>query len=276
MRKYPALWFVNLSWLFAQTPTPPPAGAPPPPSWVATSPVNAPKTFEVASVKIDKSPSSSGPRMLFNSTVGGLGDMNYGPGHLRLTNSTLAALVTWAYGVKDYQVLAAPSWFRSDRYDVNAKARGAPDVVHLKLLLQALLAERFHLTLHKETRQLPVYDLTVEARGPKMKPAPGPVPPEPRITGRSNATHKELTGQHATVTGLIQMLAWDVDRPIVDHTSLTGTYDFKLEWTPDAADPAGISLFTAIKEQLGLRLESAKGPVEVLVIDRAERIPTAN
>jgi uncharacterized protein (TIGR03435 family) len=214
--------------------------------------------------------------MLINSTFAGLGGMNYGPGHLTLTSSTLAGLVTWAYSVKDYQVLAAPSWFRSDRYDVNAKAHGAPDLAHLKLLLQALLAERFHLTLHKETRQLPVYALTVESRGPKMKPAPGPVPPEPQITGRSNATHKELTGQHATVAQLIQSLSRDMDRPVVDHTSLTGTYDFKLGWTPDAADPTGISIFTAIKEQLGLKLESAKGPVEVLVIDRAERIPTAN
>lgn len=203
--------------------------------------------------------------------------MNYGPGHLALTNSTLAALVTWAYGVKDYQVLAAPSWFRSDRYDVNAKAHGAPDLPHLKLLLQALLAERFHLTLHKETRQLPIFTLNVGDRGSRMKPAPGPVPPGlPQITGRNNATHEELTGQHATVAQLIQNLSRDVDRPIVDQTSLKGTYDFKLEWTPDAADPSGISLFTALKEQLGLRLDSAKGPVEVLVIDRADRTPTDN
>lgn len=260
MRSCLALLFVTFSWLFAQAPP----GAPPPPLWVATSPVNAPKTFEVASVKIDRSLSS-------------YGDMNYGPGHLMLTNSTLAGLVTWAYGVKDYQVLAAPSWFRSDRYDVNAKARGAPDLAHLKLLLQALLAERFHLTLHKETRQLSVFTLNVGEHGSRMKPAPGPVPPGlPQITGRSNATHKELTGLHATVAQLISSLSWDMDRPIVDYSSLTGTYDFKLEWTPDAADPAVISLFTAIKEQLGLRLESAKGPVDVLVIDRADRIPTAN
>jgi uncharacterized protein (TIGR03435 family) len=110
-----------------------------------------------------------------------------------------------------------------------------------------------------------------------MKPAAGPVSPGlPQITGRSNATHKELTGHNATVTGSIQTLAWNLDRPIVDKTSLKGNYDFKLEWNPDENDPSGLSIFTAIKEQLGLRLDSAKGPVVVLVIDHADRIPTAN
>jgi uncharacterized protein (TIGR03435 family) len=126
--------------------------------------------------------------------------MNYGPGHLALANSTLAALATWAYGVKDYQVLAAPAWFHSDRYDVNAKARGAPDLPHLKLLLQALLSERFHLAIHKETRQLPVFMLNVGERGIRMKRAPVSAD-TPQITGRSNATHKEMTGHNATVTG---------------------------------------------------------------------------
>jgi uncharacterized protein (TIGR03435 family) len=262
MRNDPALLFLAFSGLFAQTPAPPPSGAPPPPSWVATSPENAPKTFEVASVKIDKS---------LNSFSG----MNYGPGHLMLTNSTLAGLVTWAYGVKDYQILAAPPWFRSDRYDVNAKAHGAPDLAHLKLLLQALLAERFNLTLHKETRQLPIFTLNVGERGIRMKRSPASTD-APQITGRFNATHKELTGHGATVTGLIQTLRLSLDRPLVDKTGLKGNYDFKLEWNPDDTDPSGISLVTAIKEQLGLKLESAKGPVEVLMIDRAERIPTAN
>ena len=126
--------------------------------------------------------------------------MNYGPGHLALANSTLAALATWAYGVKDYQVLAAPAWFHSDRYVVNAKARGAPDLPHLKLLLQALLSERFHLAIHKETRQLPVFMLNVGERGIRMKRAPVSAD-TPQITGRSNATHKEMTGHNATVTG---------------------------------------------------------------------------
>ncbi len=203
------------------------------------------------------------------------GGMNYGPGRLALTNSTLANLVTWAYGVKDYQILSAPSWFRSDRYDVNAKARGAPDLAHLKLLLQALLADRFHLTLHKETRQLPVFTLNLGERGIRMKR--GQISTDtPQITGWSNSTHKELTGHNATMTVLIQTLAWDLDRPIFDKTGLRGSYDFKLEWSPVEDDPAGISLFTAIKEQLGLRLDSAKGPVDILLIDHADRVPTDN
>jgi len=183
--------------------------------------------------------------------------------------------VTWAYGVKDYQVLAAPAWFRSDRYDVNAKAHGAPDLAHLKLLLQALLADRFHLKLHKETRQPPIFTLNLGERGIRMERAQASTD-GPQITGRSNSTHKELTGHSATMTGLIQTLSWNVDRPIVDKTGLKGNYDFKLEWSPVEDDPSGISLFTAIKEQLGLRFESAKGPVDVLLIDHAERVPTDN
>jgi hypothetical protein len=148
MQNYPALSLLAISLLCAQTLPPP--GAPPPPSWTATASEGAPKTFEVASVKISKSLTS-------------FGGMDYGPGHLALTNSTLAGLVTWAYGVKDYQVLAAPPWFRSDRYDVNAKAHGAPDLPHLKLLLQISAGRT--ISPHPPQRNAAASRLYAERRG---------------------------------------------------------------------------------------------------------------
>ncbi len=247
--------------LYAQAPPPP--GPPPPPSWAATSPVGAPKAFEVASVKANKSATA-------------MGNMNYGPGKLTLTSFTLEGLVTWAYSVKDYQIVGAPPGFGTDRYDVNAKAYGAPDLAHLKLLLQALLSERFKLALHRETRQLPVFQLTVDGKA-RMRPSSGPVPPDlPQISEHGGERGKQMTAQHATVKQLANALGWSIDRPLIDKTGLTGLYDFQLHWTPDENDPNGISLFTALKEQLGLKLESTKGPVEVLVIDHAERTPTPN
>jgi uncharacterized protein (TIGR03435 family) len=262
-------------------PPPPPGAPPPPPSWVATSPIGAPKTFEVASVKLNKSGNLSG-------------GMRYGPGSLTLSNTTLEGLVSWAYSMQDFQIVDAPRWFRSERYDVAAKAHGAPDVGHLKLLLQELLADRFKLRVHHETRSLPVFVLTLEAsRGLKMKPSVGPALPDaPQLTGRNNAIHSELTGQHATMTQLASSLTRHLGRPVIDKTGLKGGFDFKLAWTPDEnqvgrtipayapassqQDPTGISIFTAVRDQLGLKLESQKGPGDILLIDHAERIPTEN
>jgi uncharacterized protein (TIGR03435 family) len=252
--------------LLSQAPPPPSTLAPPPPSnvpppppaWKATSPEGAPATFEVASVKTNKSETA-------------MGQMDLGPGKLNLAGFTLEGLVTWAYGMRDYQIVGAQPWFRADRYDVSAKAYGAPDIAHLKLLLQALLADRFKLALHRETRQLPAYTLTVDGKT-RMRLSTGPAAPDaPQLIGHGNEREKEMTGQHAKVAQLIRML--DMDRPVADKTNLTGLYDFQLHWSPDGTD---ISIFTALREQLGLKLESTKGPVGVLAIDHAERIPTAN
>ncbi len=202
------------------------------------------------------------------------GGMHYGPGSLELTSSTLEDLIVWAYGVKSFQIVASQPWFRSERYNVRARAKGAPDLAHLKLLLQALLAERFQLAVHREMRQLPVFTLRVEPHGVKMQVATGPVPADPRLMGHGNSSHQDQSGDHAAVAELVQMLQRSVGRPIVDQTGLTGRYNFKLSWVPDESDPNGMTIFTAVKEQLGLRLESGKGPVEVLVVDLVSRVPT--
>jgi len=259
---------------------PPPLAPSRPPSWVATSPVCAPKTFEVASVKLSK------PGSL---PVG----MRPGPGSLTLTNVTLQWLVSMAYGVQDFQIAGAPGWFRSQTYDIAAKAYGAPDLGHLLRLLQPLLADRFKLTFHHEQREIPVFVLSVEGRGPKMKASVGPASPDvPTLLGRTSDLRAQLTGQHATISELAANLTRRLGRPVIDKTGLKGVFDFKLEWTPDEnqlcrampiataptgpSDPSGLSLFTAVKDQLGLRLESQKGPGDVLVIDHAERVPTEN
>jgi len=206
---------------------------------------------------------------------------------------TLEDLVLWAYGVRDFQVVGAPNWFRSARYDIAAKAYRAPDLKHLRLLMQPLLADRFKLLVHPETRQVAVYMLKVGTKGPKMKASQGPASTDaPQLVGRTNFTRSELTGQHSTMAVLAADLSRRLGRPVIDQTALTGAFDFKLEWVPDesqigrtmpiaepsanAPDPSGLSLFTALKDQLGLRLESQRGPGEVLVIDHVERIPTEN
>ena len=204
---------LQLFLLLAQiAPPPPPSIAPPPPTWVATSPVGAPKVFEVTSVKISH---RDGPG----------GSMRYGPGFLILDNFTLEGLVTWAYGMRDFQVIAPQPWFRSDRYDINAKAKGAPDIDHLKLLLQALLAERFGLVAHRETRERPIFTLSADGRATKMQTSTGPVPPDPRLSGHGNSSHQDQNGDHATIAEIVRMLNRWVERPIIDKTGLAGRYN---------------------------------------------------
>jgi len=219
--------------------------------------------------------------------------MHLGPGSLTFTNWTLERLVEWAYRLHDFQIAGAPGWFRSERYDLVAKAYGAPDIAHLQLLLQALLTDRLKLSAHRETRELPVFALTVDTRGLKMKRSVGTAPTDaPQLLGRNGAAGAQLAGQHATMAQLTANLSGRLARPVIDKTGLTGEFDFRLEWTPDEnqlartmppgappsgpGDSSGLSIFTALKEQLGLRLESRKGAVNVLVIDSANRIPTDN
>jgi uncharacterized protein (TIGR03435 family) len=142
-------------------------------------------------------------------------------------------------------------------------------------MLQQLLADRFALRLHRETKEITIYSLIVGKNGPKLKEggSAGPYLSRPS-PGR-------LAGQRASMSSLASALAGNLGRPVIDNTGLKGGYDFSLEWTADAApdavpaDTSGPSLFTALQDQLGLRLESKKAPIEVLIIDRAEK-PSPN
>ena len=199
-------------------------------------------------------------------------------------------LLKTAYQVEDFQILGAPGWLDSDRFDIEAKAVGDPPRSQVLLMLQSLLADRFKLALHRETRELPVYELMLAKSGPKFKEKPcvGQPGPDNPCGGFTGSLRGMLVGRVVPTRELAEALATLLNRSVLDKTGLTGNYDFDLNWTPDGAtirgpgdpdapppDPNGPSIFTAVQEQLGLELKSAKGPVEVLVIDHAEK-PDAN
>ncbi len=268
--------------------------------------------FEVTSVKIHPPP------------VTLIGIQNRG-GRFSATGFSLKMLVGRGYGVPEQRVLNAPAWGESERYDIEAKApEGAPQG-QIQPMLQGLLQDRFQLKAHRETRELPVYELVVSKPG-KMKlsddqtpPAPaippggdrrpgprgdggpgargaGPGAPRPRPRGTfgrgSFNGRMNVEGSAVPMLVFVTSLQGLVDRPIIDKTNLMGLFDMKLEWVPGAEAPPGpfgpnpnapppppsddaVSIFTAIQEQLGLKLESAKGPVEVIVVDSAQR-PSEN
>jgi uncharacterized protein (TIGR03435 family) len=235
---------------------------------------NAPTTFEVASIKLSN-PDATGK--LFTMK-----------GRQVLTiNTTAADLITFAYGVHSRQIVGAQPWMTSERYDVTGTptASGVPNERQLRAMLQSLLADRFKLTFHRETRNLPAYVITVAPGGPKNLTRNTTNPDGlPGMIFRglgnlpvSNATFAEFANVMQTAV---------LDRPVVDRTGLPGRYDFTLTWTaddsqfaqmgvrvpPPSGDPnAPPGLFTAIQEQLGLRLESTNAPVEALIIDRVEK-----
>jgi bla regulator protein BlaR1 len=247
-------------------------------------------SFEVASIK----PSDPGGRNTFvNITPGG---------GFRATNVNVRFLVRVAYHMQNFQISGGPGWLNSDRYDIEAKSSGGGEVdirklseaqrdefeKRIQLKVQTLLAERFNLAIHRESKEMPIYELVVAKGGPKLTPAAADDGKGPRgMRIRPGA----FEGMGATLPMLAQTLSDATSRKVIDKTSITGNYDFKLDWTPEPGqmapppgvenetlpppDPSGPSIFTAVQEQLGLRLESTKGSVEVLVIDRVEK-PSAN
>ena len=212
-------------------------------------------------------------------------------------------LIVFAYGVGAYQVTGGPSWIGSDRYDLQAKAAGDATVREMEgPMLQSLLADRFKLSFHRETQQLPVYELTRAGGNTKLQQtkggscivydldAPARTPADPGAPARLptcgyheslSGINRALDGKGVSMTALSGNIARTLRRAVIDETGLTGTYDLHLEWSdapPNPTDPGTLdrpSIFTAIREQLGLKLESAKGPVEVIVVDRMER-PSEN
>jgi bla regulator protein BlaR1 len=257
--------------------------------------VNAPRShaqtqgglkFEVASIK-PADPNARGMRL------------NITPGNgLLAIGVTLKTLVEFAYDVQDFQVTGGPGWLRTDRYEITAKPDRPEEsavshdateaqrkllMEHIRERTRALLAERFQLSVHRESEDRPVYTLVLAKNGHKLQ--------EAAERGGISRDRGLLSGDGATVEMLAHVLGFVLGRPVLDRTSVKGNYKFKMEWTeesvgtkekggaisPDAtpADPLGPSIFSAIQEQLGLKLESGKGPVEIIVIERAEK-PTAN
>lgn len=240
--------------------------------------------FEVASVK----PNTSG---------GGSMSMGWQPGGgFRAVNSPLRSLIQTAFDVRDSELVGAPDWISSERFDVTAKAATELTRETRSSALQALLRERFKLTAHRDTREVPVY-LLVLARsdgrlGPGLRQSQIDCSPQARAArppsvgaGAGQAagpvTRPEcgsfsagstLTAGGVMLAQLAGSLSRQADRPVLDRTGLTGFFDVDLKWSNQTkATDDGPSFFTAVQEQLGLRLEAGRGPQEILVIDSVER-----
>jgi uncharacterized protein (TIGR03435 family) len=215
-------------------------------------------------------------------------------GGFQASNISLKGLLAFAWDIPETRIVGGPAWLDSDKWDVEAKSnseidaqfKAAPDAdrrTRKQQMLRTLLAERFQLAVHDETRDLPLYALVVAKTGAKLKPVEAA---EGTSIGTGNS-HIHIVGGTDTVAILAEQLAHVVGRPVVDKTAIQGRYDITLRWTPDnglpdkingASSPEetnGPSLFTAVQEQLGLRLDPQKGPVQVLVVDKAEP-PTEN
>ncbi len=248
------------------------------------SPSRPAPAFEVASIR----PNMSGD-LRTNSSIEG--------DRFTTINTTVRQLIRSAYQVRDLQIADAPEWIDSSRFDILAKAAAPLKTGGVPLELRQLLADRFGLKVHNEIRELPIYALIVarpdgklgsalrvvdvdrcpevmaraEASARSGQPPASPVPSQ-RIECGLRSRPGTLTGGSITIEPLAQRLSEIIGRVVLDRTGLTRRFDLDLTWAPDQSpDAAGPSIFTALQEQLGLKLESTRGPVEVLVIDHIER-----
>jgi uncharacterized protein (TIGR03435 family) len=199
--------------------------------------------------------------------------------HISCANASIATIIVVAYGIHIKQILGAPDWLDKDRYDINGipDEPGEPNLKQMQQMYQKLLADRLHLIFHRETREMPIYAITVAKGGPTLKLAD---PSEPLNTGNSGGGgRRTLKFTSMSMTDFVLNMNFYEDRPVIDQTGLPGRYDFTLKWTYDLTkddEPdAPPSIFTAIKEQLGLRMNAVKGPAEVFVIDHISR-PSEN
>lgn len=207
--------------------------------------------------------------------------------HFKAENVSLIGLIHWAFEIPETGIVDAPRWASSTYFNIAASSDPSTDekLAHLtsgagrlqkEMMVRALLTDRFKLATHFETRQLPVYELVVRKGGPKLG--------EAKLEGTSVnhwRDHLEVQGGNSTSL-LAEELAKEVGRPVIDKTGIEGRYDLKVRWTPDGATTAGTSaadappsIFTALEEQLGLKLKPSRGPVQILVIDHAE-MPSEN
>lgn len=283
--------------------------------------------YEVASVK-PSAPLGNG--LIFMGGRGGPGTPD--PGQVTYNNMTVKSLLMMAYDVKQYQV-TGPGWIDSERYDILAKVPEGATKEDARVMMQNLLAERFKIVLHHETKEFPLYELSVAKGGPKLKASTGdynapptPLPPPPAAGrgplpigkdgmpelpkgGRGMFMFMGMNGR-ARMQGNTQKmsdfagsLSNQLGTPVVDKTGLTGIYDFTLDFAPDpgrgmlgglppppppppgAAGPQSPEaqaqsdlppLMAAVQEQLGLRLDKTKGPLDVIVVDKGDKVPTEN
>lgn len=188
-------------------------------------------------------------------------------GRFTARNITVRALVEYALDLKDFQIVNLPGWCDSERYDIEAKA-SVQDVIDpegLRPLIRKLLESRFHFAAHRDTKELPLYSLTALKGAAKLHPNSG-TPGHSSDWGRDH-----INATAVTVAEFGRLLEAQLDRVVEDDAGIQGVFDFRLKWVPEqSGDISGPSLFTAIQEQYGLKLESKKGPVAVTVVDRLE------
>ncbi len=226
--------------------------------------------FEAVSVK----PNKSGPGSSHSSTD---------QGFYRATNLSLKDLIMSAYDMKGYQV-EGPDWIEAERYDVSAKfppnlPPNLPQnrdqlLAAFDSMMQKMLADRFKLAVHRDQKSFSVYGLIVAKSGIKFKEAPD--------TGsRSDGSNSHYQGSSITMVKLAEFLSRRMDLPVIDMTGLKATYNVTLDWVPESKDkvndpaiPVGVTLPDALQEQLGLKLENRKTPIDILIVDHAERVPT--
>ncbi len=250
-------------------------------------PVKVP-VYEISTVRVNKT-NVGGSRLMFT------------PDGLDVSGVPLLMLLREAYSVQDDQIIGAPSWAGTERFNIEAKVDGV-DVPALKKLapeqrramMPPVLEEHFKLKYHHETKELPAYVLVVAKGGSKLKMSePDPLTPDgPKGTHMMRMGRGDITAKGISVANLKEVLSQQLGRAVVDQTGLNGNYDFELKWTPDdhsggmfkgpdgghqeaAPESSGPSIFTAVEEQLGLKLESRKVPMETLVIDHIE-MPSEN
>jgi bla regulator protein BlaR1 len=193
------------------------------------------------------------------------------PGKLVMKNITLREAVRMAYHLNEPELFGGPKWVDTEHFDIEGKTASPVPRDQIMQMLQSLLADRFKVKVHRETRELPVYALTIAKNGPKLPTAATP-------DGGISSAPRNVTAKGAMIDTLVRMLGDLLMRPVLNRTGLEGIYNIRLDFAPLEGvgdDTPAPSLFTAIQEQLGLKLEATKGPVEVLVIDSAEK-PDAN
>ena len=231
-----------------------------------------PATFEVASVKVSHAPDaviSFTPGMVDASSghmrVPGIG------GNVTMTNYSLRTLISVAWDLAPGELSGGQDWLGSERYDILAKTSASATQADLRIMLQALLADRFGLVTHRETKETSIYALVAPKGASKLKPATGdqrlPVVFMPPA---------RLEGHGSTMQVLALALTRPAGRKVIDQTGIAGAFDFTLSYSADDGADGAPSIFTALQDQLGLKLEPQKGQTEILVVDHAERVPTAN
>jgi len=228
-------------------------------------------TFDVASVK--PSPTDKGDRIQIN-----LGSFRHGV--VTLTNTTLSECVQYAYGLVGEDQIGGPDWIRdrSLRVDIIAKTSPGTPLDQALLMTQSLLAERFRMQIHRQPKPVRHLELTVGKKGPKL-----PVSPDDAASRPTDLSRGHLFYDHRSMHIFAVLLSRQLRQPVLDLTGLTGLYDFHLEWAQD--DPTGAAaadssplpdIYRAVEEQLGLHLESKKTPIDIIVVDRADRVPIPN